>query len=68
MNPKTRWYAAIGKGCMEDLVWGYGNSPDEATNQARGNGSPKELLVIAVKDSQIRRIQSGEIQAIKYLD
>jgi hypothetical protein len=68
MNQKTRWYAAIGKGCMEDLVWGYGNSPDEATNKALGWGYTGNILVIAVNDSQIRRIKSGEIQAIKYMD
>jgi hypothetical protein len=68
MNQKTKWYAAIGKGCMEDLVWGYGNSPDEATNQALGWGYTGDILVIAVNDSQISRIKSGEIQAIKYLD
>lgn len=68
MNQKTRWYAAIGKGCMEDLVWGYGTSPDEAITKARGWGYNGDILVIAVNDSQIRMLQSGEIQAIKYLD
>jgi hypothetical protein len=65
---KTNWYAAIGKGCMEDLVWGYGTSPQEATTKAYSWGSPKELLIIAITEKQVKSIKYGVIQAVKYLE
>lgn len=65
----TKWYAAIGPGYAGALVWGYGQSPEDARSDAIQWNVPQEhLTVVQISEAQVLQIEAGEIYASSILN